>query len=139
MKYSRTFYEEKFCENDTEDRSRDILLNSITNTLTEEEKSTQSGPFIMKELYEAKNGMTKGKSPGNDGLTIEFYIQCWEFIHEDILEVMNEIAVTRKIPLSMTQAIITLIFKNKGNREDLTKWRTISLCNVDYKILTIND
>ena len=36
----------------------------------------------------------------------------------------------------MKKGIITLIFKNKGNPNNLKFWRPISLLNIDYKILT---
>ncbi|XP_062913064.1 uncharacterized protein LOC134351020, partial [Mobula hypostoma] len=38
--------------------------------------------------------------------------------------------------LNMRKGIITLIYKQKGEREDIRNWRPISLLNVDYKILS---
>ena len=38
------------------------------------------------------------------------------------------------MPESMRQAVITCIYK-KGNMEDITNWRPISLLNYDYIIL----
>ena len=40
------------------------------------------------------------------------------------------------IPESMTLGVITLIYKNKGELDNLKNWRPITLCNLDYKILT---
>ena len=37
---------------------------------------------------------------------------------------------------SMRKGIITLLYKQKGEREDTSNWRPISLLNVDYKILS---
>ena len=37
---------------------------------------------------------------------------------------------------SMNSALIRLIYKNVGNRQELKNWRPISLLNVDYKILS---
>ena len=37
---------------------------------------------------------------------------------------------------SMREGLITLIYKGKGNREDIKNWRPISLLNTDYKIIS---
>lgn len=136
LKYVKTFYENKFSYTDLENEACDALLDSVTRRLTDEQRDEQAGPFTMSELERVKAKMSRSKAPGNDGLTVEFYDQCWNFIKHDLLEVINEIAATGRIPLSMTQAAITLIYKNKGERSSLNNWRAISLCNVDYKFLT---
>ena len=41
--------------------------------LTEEEKMSCEGKLSYKECFEALQGMTHNKSPGYDGLTVEFY------------------------------------------------------------------
>ena len=33
--------------------------------------------------------MAKGKSPGSDGLPIEFYAALWDFLGEDLVNVFN--------------------------------------------------
>ena len=40
------------------------------------------------------------------------------------------------MPETFKTGIITIMYKNKGNTEDLKNWRPISLLNVDYKIFT---
>ena len=35
-------------------------------------------PVTENELKEALFGMADNKSPGSDGLTVEFYKKCWE-------------------------------------------------------------
>ena len=76
------------------------------------------------------------KSPGVDGIAIEFYKTHFELIKDDVLDLFNSILFrNEKIPTSMTRAIITLIPKN-DEKEFLKNWRPISLLCADYKILT---
>jgi len=75
LSYIRTFYQKKFSKTKCDDTSRDILLNSINRRLTDEQRDAQAGYFTTEELDKVKQKMKSGKSPGNDGLTIEFYDQ----------------------------------------------------------------
>ena len=80
--------------------------------------------------------MENGKSPGIDGIPIEFYKEFLETITNDLQKTFNETLINnQKIPKTWNQAIITLIPK-KGNTKILKYWRPISLLCVYYKILT---
>ena len=80
--------------------------------------------------------MENGKSPGIDGIPIEFSKEFHEIIINDLQKTFNEALFNNQtIPKTWNQAIITLIPK-KGNTEILKYWRPISLLCVDYKILT---
>ena len=77
--------------------------------------------------------MENRKSPGMDGIPIDFYKEFLETIILDLLKTFNETLFTnKKTPKTWNQAIITLIPK-KGNIKLLKYWRL--LC-VDYKIFT---
>ena len=114
----------------------ETLINSCQRKLTNEENANLNQPFTMKELIRARNQMSNGKSPGLDGLTVEFYKQTWPFIAQDLLDVLNYIFLSGNLPLSMSQALVILLYKNKGDKKDLKNWRPISLLCVDYKFLT---
>lgn len=80
--------------------------------------------------------MENAKAPGIDGLPIEFYKTQYELIKNDLLQLYNSIIFRNEnIPISMTQAIISLIPKNE-EKQLLKNWRPITLLCVDYKILT---
>ena len=78
----------------------------------------------------------KEKSPGIDGLPIEFYITFWDIISQDFIELINYIFEKKHI-LSHSQrsAVITLIPK-KDDLHKIKNWRPKSLLCVDYKIIT---
>ena len=79
--------------------------------------------------------MENGKSPGIDGITIEFYKSLFDLIKSDLLQLDNSILFQDEnlIP-SMTKAIIKLIPKN--DQKERLKLETNLLTLLDYKILT---
>ena len=80
--------------------------------------------------------MENDKSPGTDGIPIEFYKTFYEILGQDLLQLYNNILfIEKKSTRTMNQAIITLIPK-KGNLDKLKYWRPVSLLCLDYKILT---
>ena len=42
--------------------------------------------WVVGEVFEALSGMAKGKSPGSDGLSAEFYIALWSVLGSDLVE-----------------------------------------------------
>ena len=88
------------------------------------------------EILNAIQQLNNNKSPGLDGLTAEFYKIFRYDIVDNLNEIFNNILLMKYIPESMTLGVITLIYKNKGEFDNLKNWRPITLCNLDYKILT---
>ena len=85
--------------------------------------------------------MENQKSPGIDGLPIEYYNEFYEYLKDDLSQLFNNILFTEKQSLkTMNQAIITLIPKktdiNDPSLIHLQNWRPICLLSLDYKILT---
>ena len=80
--------------------------------------------------------MEEDKSPGIDGIPVEFYKTIYDTLENDLLEIFNNILFTEKgTTKTMQQATIALIPK-KGDLKQLKYWRPISLLCNDYKILT---
>jgi len=83
-----------------------------------------------------------GKTPGDDGISIEFYKMFWPLIGEFIfwpllgkfmIASFNEVFDNKEMSSSQKQAIITLMEKKGKDRNYLENWRPISLINVDAK------
>lgn len=87
------------------------------------------------ELEQALFSMKKGVSPGIDGLPVSFYKVFWSIMGKDLLEVLRESLEKGLLPLSCRRAIITLLPK-KGNLQDISNWRPVSLLCTEYKILS---
>jgi len=79
--------------------------------------------------------MEKGKAPGLDGFTIDFFKNCWDLVKEEIWDVAEKSRRTGRILKAFNATFFTLIPKEKG--ADMPgKFRPISLCNVILKIIT---
>ena len=134
--YIREYYKNLFTSEKIDYGQMQKILNVIKPSQLDDALITDIEKDITEtDLTNALKQMTKGKSPGKDGLTVDFYLEFWPVIKDDFLEVINECKNKGCLSRSMNNAIIRLIFKNKGEKEDLRNWRPISLLNVDYKII----
>ena len=131
-----SFYQDLYSSQNINDNDIDCYLEdiSVQNILTETEKEKCEGKIITKECLNALNQMKRNKSPGMDGIIIEFYQQFWDLLKDLLIDMFNECYDLGSLPDSMRTAIISLIFK-KGDQENLDNYRPISLTNTDYRIL----
>ena len=79
--------------------------------------------------------MKNNKSPGPDGIIIEFYKVYWEYIKNDLKELYDDCLDTEELSYTQYLALIILLYK-KGPREMIKNWRPISLMNNDTKIIS---
>ena len=80
--------------------------------------------------------MKNQKSPGSDGLTVEFYKIFRNNIKKFYVKSINYTYQKGSLTELQKQGIITLIPKPNKEIENLEHWRPISLLNVDYKMAT---
>ena len=80
--------------------------------------------------------MSIGKSPGNDGLTIEFYKIFWEHLKQPLFNSAVYSKLHGSLSVSQKQAIIKLLEKKDKDKRYIENWRPISLLNVDTKIIS---
>ena len=90
--------------------------------------------LTKKECWEALNAMKNGKSPGNDGLTKEFYVCFFNEISGNLVAALNRSFEVSQHSSSQRQAVIVLIEKKEKDKRLIKSWRPISLNNVDSKI-----
>jgi hypothetical protein len=88
------------------------------------------------ECTEALEKMKGNKSPGLDGIGIEFYTKFWDILGPKLVDVFNESYNKGILSNTQRKSIITLIFKN-GEMKDIANYRPISVTNIDYKILAM--
>ena len=89
-----------------------------------------------KELNNSLKSMQSDKSPGNDGLTKEFYETFWKELKEIFVDSVSEAIEKGNLSTSQRQAIIKLIEKKDRDKRFIQNWRPISLLNVDLKVIS---
>ena len=80
--------------------------------------------------------MQNNKSPGNNGLTKEFFVTFWEDIKDAFLNSCRTAKLKKELSTSQRQAVIKLIEKKDKDKRFIKKWQPFSLLNIDYKIIS---
>ena len=75
----------------------------------------------------------KDKSPGKDGLTVEFYLAFFDLVGENLVRNLNTGHEKARLSISQRRGAVTLIPKEDTSLNLLQNWRPITLLNVDYK------
>ena len=113
---------------------KEFLHVNYFSGLTEIQKEKCEGPLTLEECETSLNTFKLNKSPGNDGLTVEFYKYFWHLLKYMFIECFNEAFEEGNLTASQKQSVIILIDKKGKDRMLLRNWRPISLLNMDYKI-----
>ncbi|WOL07610.1 hypothetical protein Cni_G16354 [Canna indica] len=114
-------------------------LSNIANLnwgkLSEEDKANMSKEVSLNEIWCSLNSLGRGKSPGMDGFTLEFYIHNWKIVKMDIKNELDKFWVTKSCPQEWKETVLVLVPKVEKARK-IEEFRPIALCNVLYKVLT---
>ena len=87
-----------------------IPLPSVTN----DQKVVYDNDLTDKELFDALKGIPNKKSPGNDGLTKEFYETFWDELKDSFINSVKLAYQKEALSTSQRQAVIKLIEKKKS-------------------------
>ena len=109
------------------------MLRNLSKTVSRQNRAICEKD-VTEEIRKVISTFENNKSPGNDGLTGESY-KTFTVLINNLKELYSQISNLGEMPDSTRQAVITCIYK-KGDMEDTTNWRPISLLNYDYKIFT---
>lgn len=91
--------------------------------------------FNFKEVAHTIKQMTKGKSPGHDGLSIEHLQNAGHHLPR-LLSMLYKLCISHSfIPIEMIRTIVVPITKNKtGDLSDINNYRPISLATIIAKV-----
>ena len=135
LKVQVDFFTKLYTSQETDSDLQDKFCNSIDKKLSMDSISMLDKELELKDLNNALRNMKNNKSPGPDGLIVEFYKMYWDVLKAPLLRVYNTSFESGEMSYTQYLAIIILLYK-KGVRELLKNWRPISLINVDTKLLS---
>ena len=103
--------------------------------LNQEELENINRPITSNEIETIIKNLPTNKSPRPDGFTGKFYQTLREDLTLILLKLFQKIAEGETLPNSFYKATITLIPKPEKDIIKKENYRTISLMNIDAKIL----
>ena len=130
--YQKLYASDSIAEDHIKTSLRDT---DILNILNEQESKQLEGEITEYESKLTIEKMKLNKSPGSDGIPVEFYQIFWDNIRTILIDSMNSAYKNGELSVSQRRGKLSLIFKKKNDRTLLANWRPISLLNTDYKIL----
>jgi len=135
LKTTHEFYTNLYAKDSTTDMEQNEFLSNLKTKLPETHKQNLSADLCQAEIEAAISDMKKGKAPGPDGLSVEFYLASWLIIKDEIFRFFEFLFSNEKIHEEINVGFTTLIYK-KGQKEELSNYRRIFLLNYDLKIFT---
>ena len=135
MNHVKEFYSNLYSECTIDNSLVDYFCKSVPHLGADDAISCE-GDFTLEEFTRAIKSMTRGKTPGPDGLPSEFYEKFFHLFGAAFLTMINCNFRQGILPDSFANVYISLLCKDKSAAEDIRNWRPISLLNTDYKIIS---
>lgn len=132
-----SFYSQLYTSEASENTSEmsEFFFKQTIPQISSEECNSMDQPLRLGEVTSAIKLMQSGKSPGPDGYPVEFFKKFSDSLAPLLLEMFEDSLKKGALPLTLTQASISLLLKKDKDPTNCSSYRPISLLNVDAKIL----
>lgn len=124
--------------NEPSDKSYAVICQALLNDLIPIPSSDCEiliRDVTKEEVFKTLISLPVGKSPGSDGFNIEFYKFFWDDVGDQLFEAIKYFFDNTSMPKPWGKTYVTLVPK-KEHPKRVSDFRSISLCNVCYKIIT---
>lgn len=133
---AQQYFKLQFKSRPTSDQARQALLRHIRqlSIMVRLRSAEFEAEPSLDEMLAALRSLSRLKSPGDTGLTAEFFQafpDSMELLRAAWLHSRN---VTKRLPNCERRILVTLVPK-KGDLADIRNYRPISLANIGYKII----
>ena len=133
LEATKLFYEKLYCEQDIKGIDPRLYAKDLPK-LDDNERNRLEGKITKEEATDALRAMQNDKSPGTDGMTVNFFKFFWNDIGDFVIRSINEGFKRGEMSVTQKEGIIICLPKADKPREYIENWRPISLLNVSYKI-----
>ena len=132
LEVQKQFYQELY----SVDKDVEFNLNNTYNIYVPENiRKLQEVKLSEQDIQVAVKRMNNNKTPGQDGIPVDFYKVFWSQIKEVFMDMVEECYNTRKLHASARKGILNLIPKQNKDTRYIKNLRPITLLNTDYKII----
>ena len=128
------YYREVFKKR-SNDMSENFMKGIHIKQISSNERAELEAPLELRELEAAMKGMSRNKTPGSDGFSVEFYQRFWNDIKHFFIHMVMESVQGNVLPKTLSEGILTLVPKANRPRSEIKSYRPITLLNVSYKII----
>lgn len=129
------FYQHLYAKRDIESNLDNCPLLNIEHPVLNDENQLQcEGIISSEECALGLSQLANNKSPGIDGIPIDFYKFFWLKIKPLLLASYIYALESEQLSLDQRRAVLTLIPKGDKDTRHIKNWRPLSLLNSDYKI-----
>ena len=98
-------------------------------------KNQQEEQLTINDLESAIKTMKNNKTPGNDGIPIDFYKVFWNQLKDHYYKMVMEVYTNKILHQTAREGILNLIPKPNKDSRYIKNLRPITLLNTDYKII----
>ena len=132
LEVQKTFYEKLYMEDKEVNFN---LVNTYGIKVSEQNKLLQERMITGKDVGIAMLKMKNNKTPGQDGIPVDFYEVFWEKLKKPFIAMMEECYESNELHLTARKGILNLIPKPNKDSKFVKNLRPITLLNTDYKIM----
>ena len=129
------YYREVFKKRSNDRLSEKFMNDMHFRQISSNERAELESPLELRELETALKSMSRNKSPGSDGFSVEFYQRFWNDIKHFFMQMVMESVQGSVLPKTLSEGILTLVPKANRPRSEIKSYRPITLLNVSYKII----
>ena len=130
------FYQNLYSSSKYDEINEPFFFNKDIPTISNIDKLMCDSAITIDECTKALSLMKINKSPGTDGLTVEFFRYFWDDIRVLVYDSIRSAYNSEILSFEQKRGVLRLIPKKGKDLTNVKNWRPISLLNTDYKLLT---
>jgi hypothetical protein len=122
------YFKDKYATKPIQPDKIRALLDCNLPKIPDEEHEHLEKLISTEEIYQAIQKGKPHKSPGQDGIPLEFYIQKWNTMKTDLLQISNEFYIQSNLTITQKQWIILCVPK-KNQAQQMEDYRPLTILN----------